>query len=132
MTKYYARYTPETLTKPIFSEAIIETNVKVNILLARLDDIEGLIVLDVLGDSQDEKRLTSALKKKGLVINKIEGKLKKDIGSCIDCGLCVGVCPTDAITMIDYKMDLNNEKCILCSACINTCPVRALSLSDVL
>ena len=38
------------------------------------------------------------------------------LGSCIDCGLCVQVCPTG----IDIRQGLQNE-CIGCAACIDVC-----------
>lgn len=39
-----------------------------------------------------------------------------DLGSCIDCGLCVQVCPTG----IDIRNGLQYE-CISCAACIDVC-----------
>lgn len=39
-----------------------------------------------------------------------------NLGSCIDCGLCVQVCPTD----IDIRKGLQYE-CIGCTACIDVC-----------
>ena len=38
------------------------------------------------------------------------------LGSCIDCGLCVQVCPTG----IDIRKGLQYE-CIGCAACIDVC-----------
>jgi cytochrome c oxidase accessory protein FixG len=40
----------------------------------------------------------------------------KGLGDCIDCGLCVQVCPTG----IDIRNGLQNE-CIGCAACIDVC-----------
>lgn len=40
----------------------------------------------------------------------------KGLGDCIDCGLCVQVCPTG----IDIRQGLQYE-CISCSACIDVC-----------
>jgi polyferredoxin len=38
------------------------------------------------------------------------------LGDCIDCTLCVQVCPTG----IDIRNGLQNE-CIACAACIDVC-----------
>ena len=44
------------------------------------------------------------------------GKPGKVAGDCIDCGLCVAVCPTD----IDIRKGLQLE-CIACTQCIDAC-----------
>ncbi len=41
---------------------------------------------------------------------------RKDLGDCVDCGLCVQVCPTG----IDIRDGLQYE-CITCAACIDAC-----------
>ena len=40
---------------------------------------------------------------------------KKEI--CINCDLCVNVCPTQAITKENDEYVLNEDKCIYCSIC---------------
>jgi electron transfer flavoprotein alpha subunit len=47
--------------------------------------------------------------------------------TCTGCGLCVKVCPFDAMKLIDDKAEAN-EACTLCGACIKVCPVDALSI----
>jgi len=44
------------------------------------------------------------------------GKLGKTTGDCVDCGLCVAVCPTG----IDIRKGLQFE-CIACTHCIDAC-----------
>ena len=44
------------------------------------------------------------------------GKLGKATGDCVDCGLCVAVCPTG----IDIRKGLQYE-CIACTHCIDAC-----------
>jgi formate hydrogenlyase subunit 6/NADH:ubiquinone oxidoreductase subunit I len=132
MTKYFVKYSPETTTKPIFAEAILSTKVKVNILTAKLDKTRGLMVLEVLGNAKETRRLVSYLKKRGLSVEKVEGNILKDDVKCVDCGVCVGVCPTDAISMKDLRMVLDNKKCIFCRACVEVCPTKAISVREVL
>lgn len=45
-----------------------------------------------------------------------ETPTEKGLGSCVDCGLCVQVCPTG----IDIREGLQYQ-CIACSACIDVC-----------
>lgn len=44
---------------------------------------------------------------------------------CTQCGTCVTVCPTAAVSDDDYSHD--TEKCIVCAACIKSCPENARS-----
>jgi len=49
----------------------------------------------------------------------------KDV--CIGCEACVGVCPAEAISVVDGKAQVNSDDCIECGACVSTCPVSAIS-----
>ncbi len=49
--------------------------------------------------------------------------------SCIDCGLCVKVCPMDAINPKNVK-DIDVDQCIRCCACIHKCPVDSKHLEN--
>ena len=52
-------------------------------------------------------------------------KINKD--ECTGCGLCVKVCPFDAMHLIDEKAQ-DDEKCTLCGACVKVCPVDAITI----
>lgn len=41
---------------------------------------------------------------------------------CSKCGLCVSVCPTDAVSMTDTGISTDPEKCFMCMACTAKCP----------
>lgn len=43
---------------------------------------------------------------------------------CDRCGICISVCPTDAIQMNGLP-DTDSHKCILCCACVKYCPTNA-------
>ncbi|RZL31267.1 MAG: cytochrome c oxidase accessory protein CcoG [Rubrivivax sp.] len=73
-------------------------------------DHDTLIVgYDVL---RGEPRGNNALRKKG----SDKAQRSQPLGDCIDCGLCVQVCPTG----IDIRKGLQYE-CISCAACIDVC-----------
>jgi len=46
---------------------------------------------------------------------------------CTACGLCVEVCPTDAISLDDIAQ-IDQEKCNGCGQCVVECPQDAISL----
>jgi len=46
--------------------------------------------------------------------------------SCISCGACVGVCPTECISEGETQYVINEEDCISCDACADLCPVNAI------
>lgn len=41
---------------------------------------------------------------------------------CLGCGDCAGVCPENAITVIDGVSTVDPDVCVSCGACINACP----------
>lgn len=47
---------------------------------------------------------------------------------CTGCGLCLKVCPFDAIRIMDKKAIIDLEKCNLCGACVPSCKFEAILL----
>ncbi len=47
--------------------------------------------------------------------------------TCIGCGICVDVCPHDAITLVDGRAVIDANLCTACGQCILNCPVQAIS-----
>lgn len=61
-------------------------------------------------------------------------QIEKNAVLCRSCGMCAGVCPKNAIEMIQnefsqYIPRLNEEKCIACGKCMTVCTARK-STSD--
>jgi len=49
---------------------------------------------------------------------------------CDFCGVCVSVCPTDAIRLGRMELEIDHEACIECGNCVELCPSCALSEED--
>ena len=46
---------------------------------------------------------------------------------CLKCGICVEICPKDALSIVDGKVQVNFDECVLCEKCAMYCPVNAIS-----
>lgn len=51
-----------------------------------------------------------------------------DSSVCTGCGICVDVCPVQAIEMVDDIAKVNPEKCTGTGTCVEACPVQAIAL----
>ncbi len=47
---------------------------------------------------------------------------------CIGCGVCIDLCPTRAIRLIEPFIEIDRSKCNLCGECIKGCSPEALSV----
>ena len=52
--------------------------------------------------------------------------VKKD--QCIGCGACEGVCPVNAISIVNGKSQIDDSVCIKCGTCEGICPVEAIKI----
>jgi len=67
-----------------------------------------------------------------VVPDSYRGKPEFDDDTCIGCGACVNVCPTEALTMIDdlqvsppvRKITLRYDTCIFCGNCSDNCTTK--------
>ena len=84
--------------------------------------------ITMLLDIPDEKieKITESLKKNNIIVNK-KGRVIIDQEKCIDCGACISLCPTDALsTDTEDKLVFSEEKCMGCLLCLDSCPRQAI------
>ena len=48
-----------------------------------------------------------------------------NLDECIQCGVCVAACPTEALTIVDNGIAVSSE-CVGCLACVGECPIGAI------
>lgn len=62
----------------------------------------------------------------------MRGHIVNDIDACILCGMCVRVCPADAL-VVDRKAGdwtIDPYKCVQCANCVGACPKSSLSMKQ--
>lgn len=67
-----------------------------------------------------------------VVPERYRGKPEFNLDSCIGCGACVNVCPTEALTQVDEidaekpvrKITLRYDTCIFCGNCAENCTTK--------
>ena len=55
--------------------------------------------------------------------------VKIDNDKCTGCGICVDLCPVNAIKIENDKAVVSDE-CVECSACVDECPNEAILLQN--
>ena len=55
-----------------------------------------------------------------------------DRQACDGCGLCVEICPTGTLQLVDHMIQVDSSLCDECYACVDVCPQEALVPSEVI
>ena len=125
--KILLKFAEEALDKPTLAEVIRETSAGINILHADINSRKGEILIGVEGPPAEIEKIIKLFGVKGVKAEKPEHIVTLDGDVCMDCGACVSLCPTGALsTAKDYSVKLDEDKCILCEVCVPACPVRAI------
>lgn len=130
--KVLLKYSTEKADEPILSSIIKETGAPLNILHADLTPEGGEIFIGIDASEDKVNEVIELFKENGVETEKIERGIRLDEDSCLECGACVSLCPTKALSLTDdYSLKLDENKCVYCKACIPVCPVRALTLKKI-
>lgn len=54
-----------------------------------------------------------------------------DVERCIGCGLCVKVCPSETLSMVDGKARVTGTESLNCGHCMAVCPVKAVKVTSL-
>ncbi|MBS3815436.1 MAG: 4Fe-4S binding protein [Hadesarchaea archaeon] len=127
--KVLLKYSTDKAEKPILASVIRKTDVPMNILHADLSTEGGEIFISIDASEGKTSEVINLFKEHGLEIEEIKEAIHLDEDSCIECGACVSICPTDALKLDDdFSLILDEDKCVYCKACVPACPVRALNV----
>lgn len=115
---------------PVTYRLAKEFNVAANIIRAQVAPNQiGKLVVELSGDIDQLDAAIEWMRSQNINVSLSLGEIVIDEDVCVDCGLCTGVCPTEALTLNPetYKLTFMRSRCIVCEQCIPTCPVQAIS-----
>lgn len=119
-----------TVQMPITYRLAKDFNVAANIIRAQVAPNQiGKLVVELSGDIDQLDAAIEWMRSHDINVSLIDREILIDETSCVHCGLCTGVCPTEALTLNpdDFRLHFTRSRCIVCEQCIPTCPVQAIS-----
>ncbi len=119
-----------TVQMPVTYRLAKDFNVAANIIRAQVAPNQiGKLVVELSGDIDQLDAAIEWMRSLNINVSSALGEIVIDEDVCVDCGLCTGVCPTEALTLDpqSYKLTFTRSRCIVCEQCIPTCPVQAIS-----
>jgi ferredoxin len=105
-------------------------NIAANIIRAQVAPNQiGKLLLELSGDIDALDAAIDWMRSLDIEVSTISGEILISEEVCVHCGLCTGVCPTEALSLEKktFKLTFVRSRCIVCEQCIPTCPVNAIS-----
>lgn len=115
---------------PVTYRLAKDFNVAANIIRAQVAPNQvGKLVLELSGDIDQLDAALDWMQAHNITVSFTHREIVIDEECCVDCGLCTGVCPTEALTLAPttFRLDFRRSRCIVCEQCVPTCPVQAIS-----
>ncbi|MEB3310368.1 MAG: NIL domain-containing protein [Snowella sp.] len=119
-----------TIQMPITYRLAKDFNVAANIIRAQVAPNQvGKLVLELSGDIDQLEAAVEWMRSQEINVSLASREIVINEESCVDCGLCTGVCPTEALILDPetFKLTFRRSRCVVCEQCIPTCPVQAIS-----
>ena len=119
-----------TVHMPVTYRLAKDFNVAANIIRAQVAPNQvGKLVLELSGEIDELEAAVEWMRSQDINVSLASREILIDEESCVDCGLCTGVCPTEALTLDPetFKLKFLRSRCVVCEQCIPTCPVQAIS-----
>lgn len=116
--------------QPITYRLAKDFNVAANIIRAQVAPNQvGKLVVELSGDIDQLDEAIEWLQGQDITVSLASREILIDEEVCVHCGLCTGVCPTEALSLHSesFQLVFTRSRCIVCEQCIPTCPVQAIS-----
>jgi L-aspartate semialdehyde sulfurtransferase ferredoxin len=115
---------------PVTYRLARDFNVAANIIRAQVAPNQiGKLVVELLGDIDQLDAAIEWMRSQNITVSSASAEIVIDENICVHCGLCTGICPTEALTLHPdtFKLTFTRSRCIVCEQCIPACPVEAIS-----
>ena len=118
-----------TVQMPVTYRLAKDFNVAANIIRAAVAPNQiGKLVVELSGDIDQLDAAIEWMQAQNISVSLALGEILIDEDTCVHCGLCTGVCPTEALTLDSQaRLSFTRSRCIVCEQCVPTCPVQAIS-----
>jgi ferredoxin len=122
----------ETIEQPITYHLIKDYNLIINILSAKIKpNEEGRLIIEIKGEDEDFERAMKHLEELNVSVQSLTHDVYWDRDRCVDCTVCVPLCPSNAFDVDRDKMEVSfdSEKCMACGLCVKACPYQAMKIA---
>jgi len=119
----------QVIEQPLICHMARRYDVDFSVLRAEIaEDAGGTMVLGLRGHETAVREALGYLEEQGVSIEPLRQDIRLDEDRCIQCGVCVGQCPTEALYVEagTRRVRFDAEKCIACQQCVPACPVHAI------
>jgi len=117
--------------EPIMSRLVRKYGLECNILRASITPRQvGIMVLGLKGQNKKYHEAIEYLKSLKITVQPLSQDVRRNSDRCNQCGACVTICPTDALTRDPETQEVKFDKnaCIGCELCIPACPMQAMEV----
>ena len=119
-----------TVHLPLTYRLAKDFNIAANIIRAQVAPNQvGKLLVQLQGDIDEIDAAIEWMRGLGIKVSQMSGEIAIDENLCVDCGLCTGVCPTEALTLDPdtFRLKFWRSRCVVCEQCISSCPLEAIS-----
>ena len=120
------------VSSPTISDLVRKYDITCNILRAQvMEDEEGMMMLELTAAKANLQEGIDSLMAMGIRVRELSRDIRRDEEICTHCGVCVGQCPTGALSVHadTCEVDFEPKKCILCELCVPACIYGAIKVT---
>ena len=110
-------FPPESTQKPVLNSIMRDYDLVFNILNAQIQPgLRGSMTVEVSGDAHRIQDAIRYLEEQGIIVHVYQNAIARDEQRCVQCGACVAVCPSGALTLPYDTAELlfDNDSCVVC------------------